>query len=241
MPHIVVNHGIREPAQHLALDEAALLAAERGQIGETARVWEFDRHVAVLGRSSRIADEIDEEYCRRRDIPIFRRCSGGASIIAGPGCLMYSVVISLDRSPELRKIDAAHQHVMSRVLGAVQCQEPAAELQGICDLTWRNRKCSGNSLRIVKRHLLYHGTILYRFDLDLLAACLKHAPRQPDYREGRDHDAFVTNLAIDPRRLERDLLSQFECRGTLQPGELAAEIERLRETRYDQPSWTTRH
>ena len=79
---------------------------------------------------------------------------------------------------------------MQRVLTALQKQIPDVAFQGTSDLTWENRKFSGNSLRISRQHLLYHGTVLYRSDLDLIGRCLLHAPRQPDYRDGRNHRRF---------------------------------------------------
>ena len=50
--------------------------------------------MVVIGRSSRTADEVDLEYCRAEGIPVLRRCSGGAAVVVGPGCLMYSVVLA---------------------------------------------------------------------------------------------------------------------------------------------------
>ena len=127
MRHIIES--LTDPADHLALDEAVLLAADAGELGETIRVWQFDRHVVVLGRSSKVDYEVDRAYCESNDIAILRRCSGGASVVGGPGCLMYSVVISLSKQPELRKIDAAHRYVMQRVFAAVQQQVPECQLK----------------------------------------------------------------------------------------------------------------
>src|SRR6056297_1386937 len=172
------------PEQELALDEALLVRADEMTdsdtfgSGESAiegerkeanpledlewlRLWTFDRPVLVLGRSSKVASEVSAEACESAGVPVLRRCSGGASIVGGPGCLMYSVVLSLDRRPAVRKIDEAHRWVMGRLLAAVTRQLPGATWQGTCDLVWEGRKFSGNSLRLARRHLLYHGTILY--------------------------------------------------------------------------------
>ena len=92
-------------------------------------------------------------------------------MVGGPGCLMYSVVVSTDGNPALRRIDAAHAFVMGRVLDTLRRQIPEAEFKGTSDLAVHDRKCSGNSLRITRRHLLYHGTILYDFDLELIVRC----------------------------------------------------------------------
>lgn len=230
-----------EPADHLALDEAVLMRQAVDADGtlpwEILRVWEFTQPVVVAGRSSRIRHEIDVDFCRSRDIPILRRCTGGASIVAGPGCLIYSVVLDHACHHGLRKIDAAHQYVMTRVLAAVQRQVPSATLQGICDLTWRDRKCSGNSLRVTRDRILYHGTVLYDFDLTMLSRCLLQAPRQPDYRGGRDHDAFVTNVPLNPTKLSEDLVDTFEVSDRLDAASLQMDVLKLRKHRYDLQQW----
>ena len=233
---------ISEPADHLALDEALLLRADAGSgADESIRVWEFDRHIVVLGRSSKIDLEVDRKYCKQHDIPIMRRCSGGAAIVGGPGCLMYSVILSHQQEPGLQKIDAAHRYMMERVVSAVRRQILDVEHQGICDLTYKNRKCSGNSLRISREHLLYHGTVLYDADLSVLSSCLSEAPRQPEYRSRRDHHDFVTNIPIDPDQLRNDLLDVFCVSRDADSVLPTKRMEELRQTRYDNPDWHLRH
>ena len=233
---------ITDPADHFALDEALLLEADAGGMpAESIRIWQFDRPVVVLGRSSKVDVELDRAYCESEGIPIMRRCSGGAAIVGGPGCLMYSIVLNQRKNPGLWKIDAAHDHVMGRVVSAIRRQLPAVRRQGICDVTYGNRKCSGNSLRMAREHLLYHGTILYKTNLHLIASCLRDAPRQPEYRQRRDHEDFVTNILVEATRLRSDLLEAFGATRnavTELPRELMAE---LRRTRYDNPAWHLRH
>ncbi|WP_146514640.1 lipoate--protein ligase family protein [Rubripirellula amarantea] len=208
---------------------------------ERIRIWSFDRHVVVLGRSSRVGDEVNRPFCEQHGITIERRASGGASVVGGPGCLMYSVVVAHHDKPHLKQIDAAHDYVMSRVLSAVQVQLPEVRRQGICDLTWGDCKFSGNSLRITKHHLLYHGTILYGFDLPLLARCLEFAPRQPDYRNQRSHERFVTNVPLVAERLADDLCQSFGVTGQYDAANYHRRVLDLRQSRYDDDSWRFRH
>lgn len=236
---------LADPALDLALDEALLDEAELDRRGETLRLWQFDRPVAVIGRGSKITGEVDLDYCQANDIPVLRRCSGGAAIVAGPGCLMYSVVISCHLHPELRRIDEAHRWVMTRLLAGISRQNPDALWQGTCDLTLANRKFSGNSLRVARNHILYHGTILHSADLAQIARCLTTPPRQPDYRGGRDHSDFITNLPVDPQRLADDIAAAFAAAG---PEDPAGEPDWPRETtrslaaaRYNEPAWHYRH
>ncbi|MGI9474625.1 MAG: lipoate--protein ligase family protein [Rubripirellula sp.] len=231
-----------DPADHLALDEAILMRSESsGPSHDVLRVWEFTHPVVIAGRSTRVDFEVNTDYCRDQGIPVLRRCSGGASVVGGPGCLMYSVVLSHQGREELKRIDAAHAFVMGRVLKAVRQQVDQAELQGICDLTYKDRKCSGNSLRVTRGRLLYHGTLLYDFDLSLLASCLLEAPRQPTYRQGRGHGAFVTNVPIDPTAFATDFAQAFGVEGTADANSLQTQIRELREQRYDSQAWHFRH
>src|SRR5688500_8323897 len=88
------------PAENLALDEALLDAAEADSTAEDVlRFWEPANYCVVVGRSSQVVVEVNLEACRRRGIPVVRRSSGGAAIVAGPGCLMYAVVLSYHRQP----------------------------------------------------------------------------------------------------------------------------------------------
>jgi len=185
-----------DPAANLALDEALLVSAEKTG-GEVLRFWQFSRPVVVIGRGSKIRNEVDVDYCESRSISILRRCSGGAAIVAGPGCRLYSVVLDLVARPELRNVDLAHQFVMRHLAEATRAQLPEVQLQGICDLTLGAKKFSGNSLRVAKDHLLYHGTILQEVDLSLVSNCLRTPPRQPEYRTGRSHDEFMTAVEIN--------------------------------------------
>ena len=231
---------LADPASDLALDEALLQQAEAGAGGEVLRLWAFDRPVVVIGRGSRWRGEANPEYCQQQGIPILRRCSGGAAIVGEPGCLMYSVVLSLQLRLELRHVDEAHRMVMGRLLNALAPQVPTVQWQGTCDLTVDGRKFSGNSLRVARHHLLYHGTILHSADLQRIACCLGTPPRQPDYRGGRPHADFITNVTVDPRRLADDLAASFGALESLQPWPQAATAELLQQ-RYADPAWHQRH
>jgi lipoate-protein ligase A len=225
------------PAENLALDEALLDAAEvDSSRGEVLRLWEPSEHFVVVGRSSEIDLEVDCQACRRRGVPICRRSSGGAAIVAGPGCLMYGVVLSYERRPELRMLDQAHAFVLSRMAGALQSLGLAATHCGTSDVAIDNRKVSGNSVRCKRDHFLYHGTLLYDFDLPLVSDLLRQPPRQPEYRAARPHGEFVTNIPVDRDALRRALIAAWQAHEPLPdwPRDLTA---RLVAERYGTAAW----
>src|SRR6188768_2218257 len=103
-------------AENLALDEALLDEAEAsGGPAECLRFWESAELAVILGRSSRAAMEADLEACRTDNVPVLRRCSGGCAVVIGPGCWVYSVVLSYELRPYLRSIDEVHHFVLGRV------------------------------------------------------------------------------------------------------------------------------
>jgi lipoate-protein ligase A len=167
---------------------------------------------------------------------VLRRSSGGLSIVAGPGCLMYSLFLSLDNSPHLRSISEAHHHVGSRMISAFEQLGLPVTLQGSSDLTWNKRKFSGNSLRVRRRNLLYHGTILYRFDLSRISRYLLPPPRQPDYRQQRSHDQFVTNLPVSRDALV-DRIREVWMADTPGHPPPADRVAHWIQQRYGNPSW----
>ncbi|MDA1055151.1 MAG: lipoate--protein ligase family protein [Planctomycetota bacterium] len=225
------------PAENLALDEALLEQAEAGPCGDDVlRLWESRQTAVILGRSSRIDDEVNLAACTTASIPVLRRCSGGTSVVIGPGCLMYSVVLGYQKNPALRMVDVAHKYVLGKVLDAVKQFLPSAVFQGTSDLTLNNRKFSGNSLRCKRDHLLYHGTLLCGFSLDQIGRWLKSPPRQPEYRQWRSHEEFVTNLGLDLASLRRALADQWDAKDVLKawPKSLTSELV---EQRYRQAAW----
>lgn len=232
---------LASPAENLALDEALLDEAEAaGAPCERLRLWEPSSPIVVVGRSSRIGVEVRQDRCRELGVPILRRSSGGAAIVTGPGCLMYAVVLSLKLRPSLRAIDAAHRFVLDAMAAALRGEGFAVERSGTSDLTLDDRKFSGNSLRVRREHLLYHGTLLYDFDLKLVSACLGSAPRQPSYRAGRSHDSFIRNLPIEIETLRR-LVADAWCAETIENDWPRQRVAKLVAEKYSRREWTYRH
>lgn len=235
---------LETPAANLALDEALLDAAIHGELpGEVLRLWEPADFFVVLGRSSALG-EVHEAACRADGVPVLRRPSGGATVVAGPGCLMYAVVLDLEKQPELRSVDRAHQFVLGRTAAALVPLAAGIALAGTSDLTIpaanspgaAPRKFSGNSLRLKRHRLLYHGTILYDFPLERLGRWLDAPARTPTYRGERGHEAFVANLPASREALTATLVDAWQATVPLVKWP-RQRTEELAAGRYASPLW----
>ena len=224
-------------AENLALDEALLEEAEAGCAPDEAlRLWEPQQPMVVVGRSSRIDGEVRMDVCRELGVPVLRRSSGGAAIVAGPGCLMYALVLSYRLRPQLRVLAQAHHFVLDTLVGALESFVPGVECQGTSDLAIAGRKFSGNSARCRREHLLYHGTLLYDFPLALVERCLAMPPRMPDYRGARPHGSFITNLPMRAKTIRQALVDAFGAREPYEPWP-AARTAQLVAEKYSRPEW----
>ena len=224
-------------AENLALDEALLDEAEAaGAPLETLRLWESPQPLVVVGRSSRIDAEVCVDACRASGIPILRRVSGGAAVVAGPGCLMYALVFSYRLRPHLRVLSQAHRYVLGTLAAALAPLAPGVEYRGTSDLALGVRKFSGNSARCRRDHFLYHGTLLYDFPLDLIDRCLAMPPRMPDYRAGRPHGGFVVNLPLAVETIRQSLAAACDAREPCADWP-AARTDRLVAEKYSRTEW----
>ncbi len=227
------------PSENLALDEALLLAAEAGKGNEVLRFWELPDYAVVLGSSCRLTEEVNEAACNADGVPVLRRSSGGGSVLLGPGCLCFSLVLAFMRSPALNDVTHSYTYILERTAEALRAAVPGAMRAGRSDLALEDRKFSGNAQRRMRTHLLHHGTILYAFDLDRIERYLYLPGRQPEYRRRRDHRGFVMNLPMDREAVIERLRDLWEAvhAATVWPAHQVAE---LRRQKYECDEWTRR-
>src|SRR3954454_25007928 len=89
------------PGENLACDEALLDACEEEGAGEVLRFWEPREYFVVLGYANEARREVDLEFCATRSIRVLRRCTGGGTVLQGPGSLNYTLVLRIGERPEL--------------------------------------------------------------------------------------------------------------------------------------------
>jgi lipoate-protein ligase A len=227
-------------AENLALEEALLEAADRSASpNEVLRLWESPQFAVIIGRASRVEEEVNVPFCRQEGIPILRRCSGGTAVVIGPGCFLYGVVLDCEKRPSIRMVDHAHRLVLNQLGESIRRLGVPVDFEEPCDLTWNNRKISGNSLRCKRQSLLYHGTVLYDFANDLISRCLRFPPRQPTYRQDRPHTEFVINAPLRAAPLRESLSAIWEACERLDDWP-RDETSRLARERYARDEWTFR-
>ena len=233
------------PAENLACDEALLDWCESGEGAECLRFWESPVPFVVVGYANKVAAEVNVAACEARKIPILRRCSGGGTVVQGPGCLNYTLILPITKDGPLHSIAVANQFIMRRNRAAIDILFPRTEtrnprpeiaVRGHTDLAIGERKFSGNSQRRRKHFLLFHGTFLLNFDLTLISDLLRMPSKEPDYRENRPHANFLMKLNLSAETVKAALLKAWDATSPL-PNPPLAHIRALAREQYLTNEW----
>jgi len=253
----LIDWTLATAAENLACDEALLDWCEKGAAEEVLRFWEPRDHFVVVGYANNVATEVNVPACEARGIPVLRRCSGGGTVLQGPGCLNYTLILQIRPNGPTHSISAANQFIMERNRVAIEnllsrgrgreeahhskseSRKHKAEIAvcGHTDLTIDGLKFSGNSQRRRRHSLLFHGTFLLDFDIALIEELLSSPSRQPDYRRHRSHEDFLTNLPAMAAQVKNALGRAWNATAPLVdfPRD---QIEVLAKEKYAQRAWS---
>lgn len=211
----------RNPYLNLALDEA--MAQEMGGQADFRaglRLW-ANPECVVLGRTCDISANLQpaslagqvisqRRSAWKKQTTIARRVSGGGTVLHGPGNINYSIFLSIKHFPGLYNVRRSYEVILGMIVRSLQKQGLQVAMAGLSDLMVEGspgRKISGNAQFRKYGLIVHHGTLLTNASLlHRVAEILRHPPREPDYRERRDHRDFLATL---PDHF--DLTSFYNC------------------------------
>jgi len=235
-----VDTTLPTPQENLALEEALLDAAEEGETGDVLRFWEPSEYAVVVGYANRAGAEVNLDYCRKVGIPVLRRCTGGGTVLQGPGVLNYTLILRIDPQGPTHSITSTNHYVMNRQCEALTgLLRKAVQVRGHTDLAIDNLKFSGNAQRRKRNYLIFHGAFLLDLDLELVEKTLLMPSKQPDYRLNRSHTGFLMNLACPPAEVKTALRLAWDATRISQeiPSERVADLVR---GKYSLDTWNLR-
>ena len=229
------------PEENLALDEALLEEAEARNGPEVLRFWEPRQLFVVLGYGKRAAEEVFVDACQKDGVGIFRRPSGGGTVLQGPGCLNYALVLDMSARPELRNLTEANQGIMTRHSDALKNLAPAVNPRGITDLAIGDQKFMGNAQRRKRRFLLFHGCFLLSLLPESMEKYLRVPADRPDYRNGRSHRDFVTHFPASAEQIRQTLRSAWNAGSPYVPKIPLPAVQTLVREKYSRADWNLKY
>lgn len=148
----------------------------------------------VHGPSCNKEKEIYIDKCKADGVYIYERRSGGGTVVLSSGMLIIVVTgpkngienpLQIFSSIHAALLSVLHKYGMKNI-----------SEKGISDLAIDNRKVLGSSLYMRKKppFFYYQSSLLVNADLELMDLYLQHPPREPQYRDRRNHQSFCTTL-----------------------------------------------
>lgn len=173
--------------------------------------WVPKENMVVLGSSNKESVEVYSEGCQQLGIPVLKRYGGGGTVLLYPGCFVVSVGLWVK---DLYQNQRYFQRLNSSVIQSLASRWPIfADLgqKGLSDIVMGDKKVAGTSMFRSRNYLLYQASVIVHLDVDLLAQCLRHPSKEPDYRSGRSHRDFLVGLQdIEPMVTPELAVAQME-------------------------------
>ncbi|NOY58481.1 MAG: hypothetical protein GXO75_06060 [Calditrichaeota bacterium] len=156
-------------------------------------LWEPQGIAVVIGYSQRAAVEANLQACRADGVPVIRRRGGGGAVVLLPGVLCFTTAF-MSRASEspyyfFKKINQLLIEILQDRLGVRELS-----YRGISDIAIGGHKVLGCSIFKSRNTYFYQGSLLVNADLRRIAYYLRHPSKEPDYRNGRQHNDFMTTL-----------------------------------------------
>ncbi|MGY5860615.1 MAG: lipoate--protein ligase family protein [Candidatus Thorarchaeota archaeon] len=242
---------------NLAIDEA--LAKTRLQSDKslnTIRFWESEKAV-VIGRFQCVHKEVNLEFCKKNNISIARRFTGGGAVFHDLGNLNYALCLHQSHEYVPRGLKELYETFIGAITEGLNSINIPARFDPVgSNIRIGEKKISGTAGWIKQGISFIHGTLLVDADLDMLRESLNPPEGQPIFLRDKTRircmdskRASVTNLAQEvedcPTRDEIksaiiESLAEFAGEqideGVLAEAE-ADTSQTLYQTLYKQPSW----
>ena len=168
------------------------------------RLYEPRGTAAVLGASGKPERDLKLAALAADGVPVLRRRGGGGAVVLSPGQVVLALVTEVASPFGSREYARA---INAWIVEALACLGVGGlEQRGISDLALRGRKVLGTSIYRSRRVLFYQASLLVSNEVSVFGRYLEHPHAEPDYRQGRGHEAFCTTLRaeghdLDPRRV----------------------------------------
>ena len=206
-----------DPFFNIAVEEAILTLVGKEVVPSTIRFWR-NKNAVFIGRFQCFRHEVDLELCKKHNISIVRRFTGGGAVYHDYGALNYSFFLHKMHpliQAEIPDLIDAKIFGESVILGLRKLQIEANSLiEG--GIGVKGRKISGTARSLRKGAFLHHGSLLVNSDLDFLQKVLHGTQISPEKKCTPSKKSPVTSIeqelgrVVSIAEVKIALLSGFE-------------------------------
>jgi lipoate-protein ligase A len=126
-----------------------------------------------IGFHQDVAQEVDVEFCRANDIPVFRREVGGGAVFLDGNQLFFQLILKRDNPIAPKRIDAFYRKFLQPVIEVHHRIGIPTEYKPVNDLVVQNRKISGTGAGEIGDCIVFVGNLILDFDYETMSRVLK--------------------------------------------------------------------
>lgn len=126
-----------------------------------------------IGFHQDVEQEVDLEYCRARNIPVFQREVGGGAVYLNGRQLFFQLVIRRDNPLVPLGLESFYRKFLEPVIQVHRHLGIPAEYRPINDLVVNGRKISGTGAGDIGDCAVFVGNLILDFDYETMSRVLK--------------------------------------------------------------------
>lgn len=199
------------PASYNMAKDCALLAcSSEKEFLPTLRFYSWQPAALTIGYFQKIEEELNEEVCKKENVPIIRRITGGGAVFHQHE-ITYSVIIPLSHKLANSKILDSYKILSDPIVETLKSYNLNASFEGINDIVVDDKKISGNAQTRRMGGVLQHGTILLDLETDKMFNYLKVPTEKSKVKSNAKPASRVTALKylLGEKVLSNDFQNKF--------------------------------
>lgn len=159
-----------------------------------------------IGFHQDVEQEVDLDFCRQNNIPIFRREVGGGAVFLDGNQLFFQLILKENNPIVPKRIDSFYKKFLQPVITVHHRIGIPAKYKPVNDLVVEHRKISGTGAGEIGDCIVFVGNLILDFDYETMARVL----RIPDEKfRDKVKKTIEENLSTIFRELGQDKADQW--------------------------------
>ncbi|MBI4143522.1 lipoate--protein ligase family protein [Candidatus Woesearchaeota archaeon] len=187
-------------AMNMAIDHAIYESVANGRESPTIRFYKWLPSSVSIGAYQN-SKEINLEACKKHNIGIVRRMTGGRAVFHDKMDFTYSVIAPIRVFNY--SIENAYRQICSWIINSLGELGIKASLENKNDIMVDGKKISGNAAKAMDKGVyLQHGTLIYDIDMEMMPTALNISKEVVNEK--------VTSILQHKKASQEDIYSAFK-------------------------------
>jgi lipoate-protein ligase A len=169
----MLDTGVKNASENMALDEAILKARSQDAIPNTLRFLQFSPNSVLVGYHQSVEQEIRIDFCKDKGIDINRRITGGGALYFDEPQLGWEIIADQYHKKIPKRVEELYEKLCQGTILGLKKLGVAASFRPKNDIEVRGRKISGTGGALEGNAFLFQGTLLTDFDVETMLRALR--------------------------------------------------------------------